>query len=120
MHLAPAPGSARAARRFVDATLGSWECGRAVEVVVLLANELVTNAVLHADTDVDLRLRRATDRVRVEVGDRSGGRPEARELLPGAQTGRGLALVDALADRWGVDPGGTEGKVVWFEVPLDG
>lgn len=86
-------------------------------MAVLLANELVTNAVLHSRTSVALRVRRGADRLRVEVGDRSDSLPVARDLGPQAQTGRGLTLVQELAHRWGVERD-TDGKVVWFEVPL--
>lgn len=119
--LSPAASSARVARRFVVATLGAWSCAHAAEVVCLLTNELVTNAVLHARSEIGLRISRDTQRLRVEVGDHSAQAPVRRRLDLGAQTGRGLALVDALAADWGVEQLVDNGKVVWFEVeaPVD-
>lgn len=79
--------------------------------------ELVTNAVLHAGTDVRVALRRDEDTLRVEVADGSAAAPARRRYADDAQTGRGLLLLDALATSWGVDPlPAGEGKVVWFEV----
>lgn len=84
--------------------------------VELAVTELVTNALLHAGAPVLLRLLPILDGVRVEVQDSSPVAPVRAQISSEAMTGRGLALVDALAPRWGVDrvPGG--GKVVWCEV----
>lgn len=114
--LIPAASSARAARGFVDATLRAWSCREAVDLVVLLTNELVTNAVLHAGTRIDLRISRVSGALRVEVGDASRQALAVRSPDLDAQTGRGLSLVDALSRRWGVDLVADDGKVVWFEV----
>lgn len=114
--LSPAANSARAARSFVDSTLSGWSCGEAVDVVVLLTSELVTNAVLHAGTRIGLRISRASGRLRVEVGDASQQVLTVRPRNVEAQTGRGLALVDSLATCWGVEQVADDGKVVWFEV----
>lgn len=115
-HLSPMVNSARAARRFVDSTLNDWACRDAIDLVVLLTNELVTNAVLHAGTPIGLRISRVSDRLRVEVGDASERAPTTRHHNLEAQTGRGLALVDSLSDSWGVEHVADDGKVVWFEV----
>ncbi|MER5932977.1 ATP-binding protein [Streptomyces sp. NPDC002054] len=88
------------------------------EVAELLATELVTNALVHTDQGADVSLRLADSRLRVEVRDGTARRP--RPYVPIADDGthgRGLMLVQALADAWGVDPA-DGGKVVWFE--LDG
>lgn len=119
-HFSPAASSVRAARRFVDATLSSWSCSDAVEVVRLLTNELVTNAVLHARSEIDVRISRDADRLRVEVSDHSGQAPARRRFDVEAQTGRGLELVEALAVDWGVERVVDDGKVVWFEVDESG
>lgn len=115
-HLSPVVNSARAARRFVDSTLSEWSCRDAVDVVVLLTNELVTNAVLHAGSGIGVRISRLSGRLRVEVGDASKQAPTARHHNLEAQTGRGLALVDSLSTCWGVEQIVDDGKVVWFEV----
>ena len=84
-------------------------------MVELLVSELVTNAVLHAGTDVELVVRRLRKGVRVEVLDRSTRPPVPRAYDDEAMTGRGLALVRELSRVWGVDER-KDGKVVWFEV----
>ncbi|QES52224.1 hypothetical protein DEJ50_06650 [Streptomyces venezuelae] len=88
------------------------------DVAELLATELVTNALVHTDQGAEVSLRLADTRLRVEVRDGTARRP--RPYVPIADDGthgRGLMLVQALADAWGVAPAGG-GKVVWFE--LDG
>jgi anti-sigma regulatory factor (Ser/Thr protein kinase) len=81
----------------------------------LALSELVTNAVLHGRDPLSLRLV-LTDRcVRVEVRDGSPLSPSFSMLDPTAVTGRGLMLISAASDRWGVEPEG-EGKRVWFEL----
>ncbi|MEV8532715.1 ATP-binding protein [Streptomyces sp. NPDC051211] len=86
------------------------------EVAELLATELVTNALVHTDQGAEVCVRLADTRLRVEVRDCTARRP--RPYVPIADDGthgRGLMLVQALADAWGVDPAGA-GKVVWFEL----
>ena len=112
--------SARAARRFIDTTLQLWECASLVEPVALLANELVTNAILHARSDVALTVRLSPSRLRVEVADESEEQPQLRSATVEATSGRGLAVVESIASAWGVEHRLGEGKVVWFEVPVDG
>jgi DNA-binding NarL/FixJ family response regulator len=110
------PSSARRAREFVEATLEQWACGHLADIVLLLTSELVTNAVLHAGSDVDLSLRLATDTLQIAVADRSPVQPVIREQSEESTNGRGVLLLDAMAQRWSVIP--TEaGKIVWFEVP---
>ena len=84
---------------------------------MLLTNELISNAVLHARTDMELRLRTWDDGLRVEVHDGNTRRPSPSLTPADATSGRGLHLVESLADRWGVD-GTPDGKVVWFELPI--
>ena len=115
LRLAAVPQSAGAARRFTREHLDNWQVGVVVDEVVLMVSELVTNVGLHARTDAVVHLEVAAGRVRVEVSDASPRLPERRDQQPGAETGRGLLIVDALADAWGVQPGAL-GKTVWFEV----
>jgi two-component sensor histidine kinase len=89
-----------------------------VEPAVLVANELVTNAVAHAQTDLWLRLELRGDRLFVAVRD---GSPRLlRQVLPDpdAESGRGLWLVEQLARSWGVSPHRDGGKVVWCTLNL--
>lgn len=94
----------------------------AAEVAELLVTELVTNALVHTDQGAEVSATLAADRLRVEVRDYASRRPTPH--VPSADDGthgRGLVLVQALADAWGVDALGLAlggGKVVWFE--LDG
>jgi anti-sigma regulatory factor (Ser/Thr protein kinase) len=114
------------ARRYVADVLRSW--GFDDEVVgdaELCTAELVTNAVLHAETSVDLTVTGTAGGARVEVRDRSD-RPVAAlvsTVAPGAastlsdetMSGRGLLVVDGVAGSWGVDYDDGE-KTVWFTI----
>ncbi|WP_079064124.1 ATP-binding protein [Streptomyces sp. NRRL F-4489] len=84
------------------------------EVAVLLTSELVTNALLHTEGGAVVTAR-VTDRLRVEVRDFAARRPEPRAPSAAGTSGRGLMLVRALADDWGIRPEGN-GKCVWFEL----
>lgn len=108
------PTSAVAARRFVRQVLDGWEYSD-VDAVLVCTDELVTNAIVHVCSDIDVVVRRRGGVIRVEVYDRSI-RPPLRRVHPvDAERGRGLAIVEALSSRWGVTPTGT-GKLVWFEI----
>jgi DNA-binding NarL/FixJ family response regulator len=110
------PQSAATARRFVDETLRRWECGELFDVVGLLTSELVTNAILHAHSEIELSVSMTPDAIRIDVADNSAVLPNPRTPAEEDTSGRGLGLVEALATAWGVDerPGG---KSVWFELP---
>lgn len=82
---------------------------------MLLVSEVVTNAVLHARSDIELHLISRGRFVRVEVADSSTAAPVRRPHQPDSMTGRGLGLLDQLATEWGVAERGV-GKVVWFEM----
>ena len=86
------------------------------DAVVLLTSELVTNAILHARTDIGLVVRREAATIRVEVDDHSPQLPVPRNAAADALTGRGLTLVDVMSGAWGVEERAS-GKTVWFEVP---
>src|SRR5262249_55514706 len=108
--------SAAGARRFVGAALRRWNCQNDfVELVPLLTSELVTHAYRHARTETRVSVPLYEGCVRIEVRDVGGGEPELRPLDTDRVDGRGLQIVDAIADRWGYDtsPGGTS---VWFEL----
>lgn len=110
------PSTARAARRFVTQSLSEWGLEEPAEAAVLLVSELVTNALLHAGTDLVIKLAEGGDSLRVEVLDGSSAAPAIRHYAPDAATGRGLGLVAALSTQWGVTPS-DDGKAVWFELP---
>jgi len=115
----------RAARRFVSEALTAWgdDEDDLTDTVTLLVSELVTNAVVHAGSDVEVMVRLTATAARVEVTDASTNGVAPRQATAEEDSGRGLALVGNLARRWGVRaaPGG--GKTVWFEIerpPADG
>ncbi|MCB5183485.1 ATP-binding protein [Streptomyces antimicrobicus] len=90
--------------------------GDVVDVAELLTTELVTNALVHTDQGAEVSAVLDASRLRVEVRDHTSRKP--RPYVPNADDGthgRGLFLVEQLADSWGVDPLGG-GKVVWFEI----
>ncbi len=111
------PSSPGRARRFVRDVLAAWGAEQFEEPATLLTSELVTNAVLHARSRPELKLRLTGDRLWVGVSDNTPVSPVRKRYGPEAATGRGLMLVERMAAGWGSDrtPGG---KVVWFE--LDG
>lgn len=86
-----------------------------VDAAGLLVSELVTNAVVHARTDVTLRATIRRGVLRIEVADGSPVVPTPRRTSSLAGTGRGLQLVDRLANRWGVQKS-RGGKTIWFEL----
>ena len=114
--LAPEPTSSRAARHVVaDWCIAEGIIGDVVDTLLLLTAELVTNAVLHGRSEVVLSVGRNGSRVRVGVGDENTRLPQRRESDLDALNGRGMALVEALADSHGVEVTPL-GKTVWFDV----
>jgi anti-sigma regulatory factor (Ser/Thr protein kinase) len=107
-----------AARRFVVEAIGTDDKASRMDAA-LLTSELVTNAVAHARSRVKVKVKRHGHRARVEVHDGDQARPCLRALTSDGENGRGLAIVDAVADDWGVTPLNGDGKVVWFELALD-
>lgn len=112
------PESAATARRLAQVVvLRHWGLSpRMAEDTVLLVSELVGNAVRHTGARVfGLRMHRRRGWIRVEIRDPSRGLPCLMPVQDMDISGRGLFLVDKLADRWGVDllP---RGKTTWFEM----
>ncbi|MFE6554302.1 ATP-binding protein [Streptomyces sp. NPDC057746] len=116
--LASEAASVPAARRIVREVCDDWEMGAdAAETGALLMSELVTNAVRHGQSH-SVRViaeRPRSDRLRLAVVDKSCRMPELGLARPDSFGGRGLVLVDVLADCWGTDllPWG---KRVWAEI----
>jgi anti-sigma regulatory factor (Ser/Thr protein kinase) len=115
MELISEASSAERARRFVERALNSWKCMELVEVTVLLANELVTNSVLHAHTDIRLEVTKLPTGIRVQVSDHDNASVEPRRASLHAEGGRGLTLVEGISDDWGVERW-DGGKTVWFQI----
>ncbi len=117
VQLSSHPTSAAAARRFVHEALDGWGCEER-DAVLVCTDELVTNAIVHVSSDIEVVVCRRRGVIRVEVHDASARPPLRRVHRVDADSGRGLRVVEALSARWGVDPT-AGGKVVWFEVPVD-
>lgn len=113
-HTLEAPGLAR---RYVSARSAAWPA-ELVELAVLLTSELVTNAVVHGRGPIQLLLLEDGDRLRIEVADGEPRLPDGPGKPADSDvSGRGLLILDRLADRWGSRSRRTPpGKVVWFEV----
>jgi anti-sigma regulatory factor (Ser/Thr protein kinase) len=111
----PEPLEVRHAREFVVSLLSDADLP--TERAELVASELATNAVLHGRTDFRLEVDRDVDSVRIACFDSGGGWPCRRPPAGDGPSGRGLRIVDHMAERWGVtwtDPG----KVVWAELSM--
>lgn len=149
--LEPAPQAAGEARRFVATTCHRWAIDGVVDELTLTVSELVTNAVLHARTEIEVELCVMSGAVTVSVTDRDPRPPVVRpvrldlladldaagpDMGPSVRAdlddreptsyvsssgsiagGRGLLIIDALADEWGVAER-AEGKEVWLTVPV--
>jgi len=85
-----------------------------------MVSELTTNPIVHAVTGFEVSVARTDSSLRVEVTDLGGGKPELRTPSAAEPRGRGLQIVKALSDRWGViEMTGKRGKTVWFAVRLN-
>ncbi|MEX2587218.1 MAG: ATP-binding protein [Actinomycetota bacterium] len=115
----PAQAAALAsARRFTESRLAQWHVPQLTDSLNLLVTELVTNAVVHGGTEAHLKLLFDSRRLRVEVRDGSSAEPRVQRYSTTATTGRGMQIVDSLADRWGTKREDV-GKVVWLELDVD-
>jgi DNA-binding NarL/FixJ family response regulator len=108
--------SAGKARRFMSETLREWDVDELLDAVNLLDSELVTNAVIHADSEPEVAVVLTPDALRVEVADQGGGVAVLKDAATFDTSGRGIALVDAMSARWGVEPRVDGGKTIWFEL----
>ena len=114
VRLTAAPAAAPEARSQVRAAIRAWDIPVDPGAAVLLTSELVTNAIRHeAGQTVTLVITCSRDQLRVDVHDTSRSLPVLVERPADAETGRGLMLVAALADTWGIyrTPAG---KAVYF------
>ena len=111
----PDPQSVRRVRQMIRREV-PWADTSAIELV---ASELVTNVIRHANTDLVVSLEIVEEKVRIEVADGSAIMPAARELSMGIDGtgGAGLRLVEAISEAWGADQR-PDGKVVWAEIAI--
>ncbi|MFC8831465.1 SpoIIE family protein phosphatase [Streptomyces sp. NPDC057137] len=113
------PEQVSEARQQLKGLLHDWADEEQVDSAVLMLSEMATNVLVHTDGDAVLIAEAAGERgkrrLRVEVADASDELPHKRRPGELASSGRGLVLMEMLADAWGVDPRG-EGKSIWFEI----
>ena len=105
----------REGRRFLTDTLRKLGWEDRLDDASLLLSELLANVALHARTNCAVVVNSTADNLRVDVEDRSPVLPRVQHFSIDTTTGRGLRLVEKLADSWGVDPT-TGGKTVWFSM----
>ncbi|HEY0509764.1 MAG TPA: ATP-binding protein [Blastococcus sp.] len=115
--LPPSPQSVPTARHMVDELLRAWRVPQDRQDAALLVTELVANVVDHSESEANftLELTFSDGWLRVSVADGSSVQPVVRELSQDRSRGRGLFLVQAIADRWGSEEH-HGGKRVWFEM----
>ncbi|WP_028798767.1 SpoIIE family protein phosphatase [Streptomyces sp. 142MFCol3.1] len=117
-HVAPGePEALSEARHMIRAAVRAWGAGERADEIELVADELITNALMHTEGSAIVTLRVLTGpdrRLRAEVEDVSSALPRRREAGESGVSGRGLLLVDRLTDVWGVEARGG-GKCVWCE-----
>ncbi|MFC9590687.1 ATP-binding protein [Streptomyces sp. NPDC056944] len=121
--LSPTPRGSRLARLLAVAWMRDHDVPYGVtESATQVVAELAANAATHgrvAGRSFRLVLQRRPDTLRIEVTDTRGeDLPRIQPACPGGDSGRGLLLVEALADRWGVEPGPVPRKTVWAELDL--
>ncbi|HEY4451710.1 MAG TPA: ATP-binding protein [Solirubrobacteraceae bacterium] len=106
--------SVSAARQFARAALGR-QPDETLDAVELMVSELATNCVQHAESDFEIAVSVSEPDIRIEARDTGEGRPTPRSPAPTEPTGRGLRIVEAMSDSWGIVPG-ARGKTVWFTI----
>lgn len=111
------PSSPSAARRLVTRACEDWGCTSVLDAALLVVTELVTNALVHAGTACDLRVRLRAGVLRLEVDDEGRGTPDLQRSSTSDEHGRGLFLVSAMALSWGIGPT-DDGKTVWAELAV--
>jgi anti-sigma regulatory factor (Ser/Thr protein kinase) len=121
VELPAVPQSAARARQLVENTLRAREVdAQIVETAVLLTSELITNAIMHTNHGpLTLDVGNNGIRIRISVGDTSSELPSVAPLNEETEHGRGLWLVQILADHWGAQRHHSSGKSVWFELAAD-
>ena len=109
----PVPAGARAARKFARAALAEYE--EQADVAELIVSELAANVVRHADTSFEVGVEVDDRVIRLSVSDGAAVDLRVTAAAGDATSGRGLAIVESLAYRWGVERT-TIGKTVWVEL----
>jgi hypothetical protein len=113
----PLVGAVEQARSFATRTMREWTLTGFEEPVSAIIAELVANAVLHAGTDLTLRLSCSNSRIRIEVDDLDPGEPVLNEPSGLQEGGRGMIIIALYSTAWGTVPR-RAGKTVWAEIDL--
>ena len=101
-------------RAMVRETLAEWDLHDLVDDVVAVVTELLGNAIIHGGPPIRLVLRAGRHTLTGSVTDLGDGWPRLRTTGTDLENGRGLMIVAALTDRWGVEPVPAGGKTIWF------
>ncbi|MGW1407179.1 ATP-binding protein [Streptomyces sp. NPDC002403] len=106
-------------RRIISAQLRYWHLDPLIDQAALGVTELLTNVHRHAQPDKSctVEIELLLERLTVSVHDHDPRMPTVREPSASSTSGRGLALIAAVSESWGVRPRGGAGKVVWFTLP---
>lgn len=119
MTLEATPTSASRARAMVTRHLIDHRLLYLVEPVRLVASELVTNALVHAQTAMSVTLSASGMRILLTVRDHSSAHLERRSAMAEDETGRGLEIVEAVSLEWGIDVDGAGSKAVWASFAIE-
>ncbi len=111
------PDSVAAARSFVTESVGDVAKGD-LDSITIMVSELATNSVRHAQSSFRVLVERVDGHLRVEVRDSGDGTPRVLTPTSDKTSGRGLLIVEALADEWGVERAADGSKTVWFSLGL--
>lgn len=119
MELQALPSRIGQVRRIVSAQLRYWHLDPLIDQAALGVTELLTNVHRHAQPDkmCTVEIELLLDRLTVSVHDHDPRVPTLRDADPLSTSGRGLALIEAVSESWGIRPRGAAGKVVWFTLP---
>nr|WP_202454016.1 ATP-binding protein [Streptomyces sp. SID4913] len=106
-------------RRIISAQLRYWHLDSLIDQTALGVTELLTNVHRHAQPDKSctVEIELLLERLTVSVHDHDPRMPTVREADDSSTSGRGLALIAAVSESWGVRPRGGAGKAVWFTLP---
>ncbi len=116
MELQALPSRINQVRRIVSAQLRYWHLDPLIDQAALGVTELLTNVHRHAQPDktCTVEIELLLERLTVSVHDHDPRMPTVREADASSTSGRGLAMIAAVSESWGVRPRGRSGKVVWF------
>src|SRR5436309_2473968 len=113
------PEAATKARGFVRTILRSWAAEPAVPAAELIATELVTNAVRHAEGEIEVELSKIGDTLHIAVADQTPQRQPLRRAIPaGSTSGYGLHLIEQFGKCWGCVQA-QDHKTVWADIDIN-